>query len=123
MAGNVCQIAMVSGARLAPQNPLQTKLIVCYNMNMAYAIEKFKSLFWDCNITRININENRTYIIERILEYGDNEPVKWMFETYPLQEVKKVLKESRALSKKSSNFWRLVLKKTEPIPNPAENKI
>lgn len=90
---------------------------------MAYAIEKFKSLFWDCNITRININENRTYIIERILEYGDNEPVKWMFETYPLQEVKKVLKESRALSKKSSNFWRLVLKKTEPIPNPAENKI
>ncbi|HLP48369.1 MAG TPA: hypothetical protein VK469_20685 [Candidatus Kapabacteria bacterium] len=78
---------------------------------MASAVEKFKSLFWDCNIARIDINVHRKYIIERILEYGDNEPVKWMFETYPLQEVKKVLKESRALSKKSSNFWRLVLPK------------
>ncbi|MCU0288167.1 MAG: hypothetical protein MUF15_17450 [Acidobacteria bacterium] len=84
---------------------------------MANPVEKFKSLFWDCDITQIDINVHREYIIERILEYGDNEPVKWMFETYPLREIKKVLQKSRALSKKSSNFWHLVLQMGRR-PNP-----
>lgn len=75
-------------------------------------MEKFKSLFWECNIAQLDINTHRKYIIERILEYGDTQPVKWMFETYPLQEITEVLKKSRALSRKSSNFWRLVLQET-----------
>ncbi len=83
---------------------------------MEHVSEGFKSLFWDSSVDKIDINANKKYIIERILEYGDTEPVKWMFATYPLLEVKKVLKESRVLSKKSSDFWGLVLKGASAKP-------
>jgi hypothetical protein len=88
---------------------------------MECVFEQFKSLFWDSSVDKIDIKTHKKYIIERILEYGDTGPVKWMFETYPLKEVKKVLKESRALSKKSSDFWRSVLKGA-PV-KPAQKKI
>ncbi len=88
---------------------------IWYNSSMEYVFKRFRSLFWDSSVDKIDINAHKKYIIERILEYGDTEPIIWMFDTYPLKEVKKVLKESRALSKKSSDFWRVVLKRAPGI--------
>jgi len=65
------------------------------------------ALFWDTDISDINIEKHSEYIIRRILEYGDLGSVKWMFKTYRENLIKKVLNESRDISKKSSSYWKL----------------
>ena len=67
-----------------------------------------KSYFWDVNLEDLNLKRHSRFIIERILEYGDQEAVKWMQENYEPQKIKKVLKNSQKLSKKSANYWALV---------------
>jgi hypothetical protein len=48
------------------------------------------------------------FIIERILEYGDEKAVKWMKRNFKLNEIKKVIYSSRNLSLKSANFWQFI---------------
>jgi hypothetical protein len=76
---------------------------------------KFKSLFWDTDISRIDIRKHKVYVIERILEYGDTDAVRWLSEFCLLGEILDVLNNSRALSQKSVNFWRLVLGQSSPV--------
>ena len=68
-----------------------------------------RPFFWDTEIEKIDIEKNRDYVIERILEVGDSAAVKWLFVTYPQADIKRVLVQSRTLSKKSRNFWDLIL--------------
>ncbi len=74
-------------------------------------IETFKALFWDADLSKLDIETHQQYIIERVLEYGDNDAARWIFERYRLKVILDVLNSSRALSPKSANFWNLVLKK------------
>jgi hypothetical protein len=73
---------------------------------------QFSSLFWDSDVSKIDIHKHKKYIIERVLEFGDTESVRWLSRNYRLSDVYEVLDTSRTLSKKSSDFWRLVLKHT-----------
>jgi hypothetical protein len=68
-----------------------------------------RPFFWDTEIEKIDIEKNRDYVIERILEVGDSAAVKWLFATYPQADIKRILVQSRTLSKKSRNFWDLIL--------------
>ena len=70
-----------------------------------------RELFWDTDTARLDLQENKQYIIERILELGDEKAVKWLFSIYPRNDVKKALKKSRNISQKSSNYWTLMLAK------------
>lgn len=72
-------------------------------------IQDLRPFFWDVEIAQIDLQKNRDYLIERILELGDSAAVKWLFSTYPLTDIKGSLAQSRVLSKKSRNFWELVL--------------
>jgi hypothetical protein len=72
-------------------------------------IEDLRPFFWDTEIEKIDIQKNRDYLIERILEVGDSAAVKWLFATYPLADIKRILAQSRTLSRKSRNFWELIL--------------
>lgn len=73
---------------------------------------KFRqSLFWDTNPKWIDTEKNAQYIIERILEFGRPEEVRWLFRWYSRDEIKKVLDLPRVqLSPKSKNLWSLILK-------------
>jgi len=70
-----------------------------------------RELFWDTRVDRLDLQENQRYIIERILELGDEKAVEWLFSTYDRTDIKNVLRESRALSSKSSRYWSLMLGK------------
>jgi len=65
--------------------------------------------FWEADIEKIDIQLHKSYIIERILELGDKTAVDWLFSTYSLADIKKTLQESRSISKKSKNFWEILL--------------
>ncbi|MFQ5772665.1 MAG: hypothetical protein ACE5HX_19170, partial [bacterium] len=60
------------------------------------------------------------YIIERILEYGTLEGVKWLRKTIGDKKIKLFIKSygQRSLSSRTLNFWRVLynLKQEECIP-------
>lgn len=72
---------------------------------------KFRqSLFWDTNPKRIDTEKNARYVIERILEFGRPDEVRWLFQQYSKDEIKKVMDLPRVqLSPRSKNLWSLVL--------------
>ncbi|HCS49953.1 MAG TPA: hypothetical protein DIW61_17580 [Candidatus Aminicenantes bacterium] len=67
-------------------------------------------LFWDTDSSRLDLQQNKEYIIERVLELGDEKAVSWLVSRYPRSEIKKVLAASRRISRKSANYWSLVLR-------------
>ncbi|MGQ9490985.1 MAG: DUF6922 domain-containing protein [Anaerolineae bacterium] len=73
--------------------------------------------FWDIDPTTLNVDDYRTYVIERLLEYGDPPSIKWMLAIFPRETIVSVLQTSHRLSALSANFWALyfdVDKKTVP---------
>ncbi len=67
-----------------------------------------KQLFWGDDLVDLSFNRHRGYIIQTILEKGDIDDVKWLFQQVPPDDIKKNLKLYR-LSPKSAVFWKMVL--------------
>lgn len=67
-------------------------------------------LFWDTDAAGLDLQQNKDYIIERVLELGDEKAVSWLVSRYRRSEIKKVLAASRRISRKSANYWSLVLR-------------
>lgn len=73
---------------------------------------KFRqSLFWDVESKKIDHKKNANYVIERILEFGKDKEVSWLYQTYKPALLKKTINKSRSLSPKTRNLWNLILKK------------
>ncbi|HLD38456.1 MAG: hypothetical protein A3D75_01590 [Candidatus Levybacteria bacterium RIFCSPHIGHO2_02_FULL_37_18] len=71
--------------------------------------QNFKKYFWDTDFNSLNIEKHKKYIIERILELGDDEAVKWLNNVFKKDEIINTLKTSRTISRKSLNFWNLII--------------
>lgn len=67
--------------------------------------EKTKRLFWDVKKEDVDVVLHRSYILRRIMDYGNIEDVKWMLNTYSSEEIIEVVKKSRGLSRRSAWFW------------------
>ena len=65
--------------------------------------------FWDVIPAQIDLGEHSEYVIARLLEHGDLVAIQWLLRTYTRKEIAEVVKQSRQLSRKSANFWRLQL--------------
>ena len=74
---------------------------------LPYFLQKY---FWDVDFPGIDKKNYSAFIIERILEFGDQKSVRWMIHSFNLDEIKKVIITSRNLSKKSANFWQIIFK-------------
>lgn len=64
-----------------------------------------KSLFWDTDIKKLDTKKNAKYIIERIMDFGNDEEVRWMRNYYPKELIAGVCKSSKQLHKSSRNLW------------------
>ncbi len=71
--------------------------------------KKFKKYFWETDFENLNKKDYSAYIIERILEYGDREAVIWMMKNFKKSQIKQILAEKRGISRKSANYWSLIL--------------
>lgn len=72
---------------------------------------KFRqALFWDTNPNKIDVQKNAQYIIERVLDFGRDAEVKWLWKTYDKSLLKNVVIKSRSLRPKAKNLWTLLLK-------------
>ena len=62
-------------------------------------------LFWDADKDLLDVETHRRYIIERILELGGKEELRWAFRTYGEGEILRVVRESRRLSRRTARCW------------------
>jgi len=67
-----------------------------------------RTLFWDIDLDTFTPEAYPDYTVLRVLELGDDIAVKWLRETLPETEIRRVLRTERRLSEKSANFWALV---------------
>ncbi|MDP2967236.1 MAG: hypothetical protein Q8N87_02405 [bacterium] len=70
--------------------------------------KSLKKYFWDVDFSKLDKKNYSQFIIERILEYGDERAIKWMRENFKLNQIKNVLQQSKNISRKSANFWRFI---------------
>jgi hypothetical protein len=69
-------------------------------------LTKKKYLFWD--VSKIDPYKNAEFIIQRILQFGDIDDLRWALNFYGEEKIKEIfLKVKRKLDKKSLNFWKL----------------
>ena len=80
------------------------------NYGIIYIMEFRQSLFWDTDPKKIDPKKNAQYIIERVLELGNDKEVKWLWKFYDRNLLKKVVTESRSLHPRAKNLWTLILK-------------
>lgn len=69
-----------------------------------------QSLFWDVDPKAINPQKHASYVIERILDFGNDREVTWMWHYYDRKLIKDVVKNSRVLHLKSKALWNLLIK-------------
>ncbi len=80
---------------------------LCYN-NIVIPIN-LKKYFWEVNTDKLVPKNYPEYIISRILEYGDETAVRWLFRNFKKSWLKRVLTERRGISPKTGNYWGLIL--------------
>jgi len=68
-----------------------------------------RSLFWDVDVELFDPVAYPRYVIQRVLEYGDEDAVAWMRSLFDREQIVDVLRTDRALTPLSANFWALVL--------------
>ena len=73
---------------------------------------KFRpSLFWDVDPKSINVKKNARYIIERVIDFGNDQEVRWLCRVYPMTLIRKVVKTSRSIHPVSKPLWLELTKK------------
>ena len=69
---------------------------------------QFKEYFWDTDFSKIDPEKHQTYIINRLLEYGDVKAYRWLTQNFSKSKLKKIAKTSRQISPKTKNFWQKI---------------
>lgn len=69
----------------------------------------FKKHFWDVDFNKLDFDKNLSFIIIRILEYGDPNSVRWLFKHTDKMKIKQTVLETRELSPRALNFWSIFL--------------
>lgn len=68
-----------------------------------------QTLFWDVDPKNIDPKKHAVYIIERILDFGRDAEVRWMWHYYDRALIKQVLLKSRVLFPKTRAFWNFLI--------------
>ena len=67
-----------------------------------------KQYFWDIDFAKLDYRIHPRFVIERILEYGNEKAIRWMKQNFTKDDVAYVLFHLRGVSPKSANFWALI---------------
>ncbi len=73
--------------------------------------EKLRSLFWDVELENINLEQHADYVLERVLDFGTLDAVRWLRSIYSDERIAEFIKHKsfRLRSLKTVNFWRIIL--------------
>jgi len=80
--------------------------------------------FQEYDLELLDLEEDAELIIQRTLEYGDWDEVRWLFRTYGRRRIRLFLKRrgERLLSPVAFNYWRRLMRVrkwlSSPFPTP-----
>jgi hypothetical protein len=63
--------------------------------------------FWDVKYADLDVEKDWFFIVERLLEYGDDKSLKWLKKNYHDKDIVEVVMKSKKLSRKTANLWRI----------------
>ena len=66
------------------------------------------TLFWDTNLDNFDPLAFPAYTIGRVLEYGDQDAITWLKDTFSEAQIVDVIRTESRLSRRSANFWALI---------------
>lgn len=66
------------------------------------------ALFWDTDPKKLDIQKHAKYIIERIMDFGNEGEARWMRRYYPKSLLAEVVRKSRVLGSSSRTLWTLL---------------
>ncbi len=61
--------------------------------------------FWDVNKFKIDTVKDYYFVIERLLEYADDDAIRWLKTYYSDKQLQEVIRSSRRISKKTALLW------------------
>jgi hypothetical protein len=67
-----------------------------------------QSLFWDVNPDKIDLKKNAQYVIERVLDFGRDDEVRWLRKLYRPSHIRRIVEKSRSLRPRTKNLWTLL---------------
>lgn len=68
-----------------------------------------RPLFWDVDFDQLRMESHEGYIIERVLDYGDDEAIRWVWRTFGPSVIGDVVRRSRRISRDTASLWALAL--------------
>ncbi len=76
--------------------------------------------FQEYDLAAIKVHKDANLIIQRTLEYGNWDEMRWLFRTYSRQRVQRFLREhgERLLKPVTFNYWRKLLHVRQWQPAP-----
>jgi hypothetical protein len=77
-----------------------------------------RPFFWDVEFERLSIQASSGFIIDRLMEHGNEAGMIFMLKTYQRKDLVRVLKNSRSLSRRSRAFWKIILEIEEETCTP-----
>jgi hypothetical protein len=83
--------------------------------------KELRTYFWDTDPRKLSLTRHATWIIERILEWGNPQAIRWLRQEYSDRELMHVLEKSRSISHKSWHFWKIMLINSHN-PSPCTQK-
>lgn len=71
----------------------------------------FRRFFWDVPLSGLSAETHRDFILGRLLERGDRQAARWVFQIYPRSSLREYLRGRgrEVLSARSWRFWALLL--------------
>jgi hypothetical protein len=72
--------------------------------------EFLRPLFWDTDFSQLRIPDHEPYIIERILELGDDQAICWVWRTFGPEAIARTVRRSRVISPNTASLWALLLR-------------
>lgn len=65
--------------------------------------------FWDIDARKLNPQKRPQYVIQRLLEMGDQKAVRWVRKNFSKKQIMETVKKRRGFSTKTAEFWALFL--------------
>jgi hypothetical protein len=66
--------------------------------------------FWDVDVKKLNPQKYPYFVINRLLEKGNIEAVRFVLKNFPKEKIIETFKKIRDFNKKTAYFWSLFLK-------------
>ena len=77
-------------------------------MNAAKIPPELHKFFWDVDVKKLDPSEKPYFVIQRLLDKGDVEAVRWVRGNFSDKIIQQTLKTYRDFSLKSASFWGLL---------------